>query len=292
MHVIYMSVDTATQRSTAIQGDTWRDKKETARIAENSQLAGRFRRWWQVLGSNQGRRSRRFYRPLLHVPLYCDLPVRTPSDRPCRGDAVRHMYVAAGCRPAHRTDSRVRASKGRHADHTAPQAAAPADPDPPVGYSHGTVAPASPEYGMQSPYRAGNRPGDRHTPAVYFWCTCHPSPVDRVAACIWPGSALRGLTPGWQWSVDRRRRFPSQKLVGATALVSRVTANRALSGSLPDFSAQKRTHSTWLEVSGVAFDATFGRLTERALPGPQRRACSARTACCDLDTRVTCWCAA
>ena len=120
---------------------------------------------------------------------------------------------------------------------------------------------------MRSPYRAGNRPGDRHTPAVYFWCTCHPPPVDRVTACIWPGSALRGLTPGWQWSVDRRRRFPSQKLVGATALVSRVTANRALSGSLPDFSAQKRTHSTWLEVSGVAFDATFGRLTERAPPG-------------------------
>ena len=35
---------------------------------ENSQLAGRFRRWWQVLGSNQRRLSRRFYSPLLPAP--------------------------------------------------------------------------------------------------------------------------------------------------------------------------------------------------------------------------------
>src|ERR1017187_4727986 len=61
--VRYVSVDTATRGSTALQGDTCRDREETARIAENSQLAGRFRRWWQVLGSNQRRLSRRFYRP-------------------------------------------------------------------------------------------------------------------------------------------------------------------------------------------------------------------------------------
>jgi hypothetical protein len=61
--VRYMSVDSATQGPTARQGDTRRDREETARIAENYQLVGRFRRWWQVLGSNQGRRSRRFYRP-------------------------------------------------------------------------------------------------------------------------------------------------------------------------------------------------------------------------------------
>ena len=67
--VRYTSVDTATQRSTALQGDTRRDKKETARVAENSQLAGRFPRWWQVLGSNQRRLSRRFYSvPLLFAP--------------------------------------------------------------------------------------------------------------------------------------------------------------------------------------------------------------------------------
>jgi hypothetical protein len=61
--VRYLSVDTATQRSTALQGDTWRDREETARIAENPQLSGRFPRMWQVLGSNQRRLSRRFYRP-------------------------------------------------------------------------------------------------------------------------------------------------------------------------------------------------------------------------------------
>jgi hypothetical protein len=73
--VRYASVDGATQRSTALQGDTRRDRAETARIAENSQLAGHNRRWWQVLGSNQRRLSRRFYRPpsscLSHMPLTC-----------------------------------------------------------------------------------------------------------------------------------------------------------------------------------------------------------------------------
>jgi hypothetical protein len=38
------------------------------RQRENSQLAGRFRRWWQVMGSNQRRLSRRFYRPLALHP--------------------------------------------------------------------------------------------------------------------------------------------------------------------------------------------------------------------------------
>jgi hypothetical protein len=35
-----------------------------------SAARGRFRRWWQVLGSNQRRLSRRFYRPLLPPPSY------------------------------------------------------------------------------------------------------------------------------------------------------------------------------------------------------------------------------
>jgi hypothetical protein len=47
--VRYSSADTATQRSTALQGDTHRDREETARIAENPQLSGRFPRVWQVL---------------------------------------------------------------------------------------------------------------------------------------------------------------------------------------------------------------------------------------------------
>jgi hypothetical protein len=38
--------------------------KATAREAGKIQLTGYFRRWWQVLGSNQRRLSRRFYRPL------------------------------------------------------------------------------------------------------------------------------------------------------------------------------------------------------------------------------------
>jgi hypothetical protein len=36
------------------------EPKQTARIAENSQLAGRFRTWRQVMDSNHRRRSRRF----------------------------------------------------------------------------------------------------------------------------------------------------------------------------------------------------------------------------------------
>ena len=80
--VRYTSVDTATQRSTAIQGDTWRDREETARIAENFQLAGRFRRWWQVLGSNQRRLSRRFYRPLpLATRATCRVPPELAAQR-------------------------------------------------------------------------------------------------------------------------------------------------------------------------------------------------------------------
>ncbi len=43
---------------------TWRDIGRRPARRENSQLTGRLRRWWQVLGSNQRRLSRRFYRPL------------------------------------------------------------------------------------------------------------------------------------------------------------------------------------------------------------------------------------
>ena len=69
----YLSVDPAIQRSTTLQGETPRDREKTARIAENSQLAGRFRRWWQVLGSNQRRLSRRFYRPLPYTAWPADM---------------------------------------------------------------------------------------------------------------------------------------------------------------------------------------------------------------------------
>jgi hypothetical protein len=72
--VRYASVDPATQRSTARHGDTRWDRAEAARIAENSQLAGRSRWWWQVLGSNQHRLSRRIYSPSL-------LPEDHPADQ-------------------------------------------------------------------------------------------------------------------------------------------------------------------------------------------------------------------
>jgi hypothetical protein len=61
--VRHASVDTATRRSTARQGDIRRDREKRPASHENSQPAGRFRRWWQVMGSNQRRLSRRFYRP-------------------------------------------------------------------------------------------------------------------------------------------------------------------------------------------------------------------------------------
>jgi hypothetical protein len=63
--VRHTSVNPATQRPTALLGDTPRDRGETPRQHENSQLAGRFRRVWQVMGSNQRRLSRRFYSTLL-----------------------------------------------------------------------------------------------------------------------------------------------------------------------------------------------------------------------------------
>jgi hypothetical protein len=45
-------------------------QRRNAPLRENSQLAGRFRWWWQVLGSNQRRLSRRFYRPIVPVRTY------------------------------------------------------------------------------------------------------------------------------------------------------------------------------------------------------------------------------
>ena len=107
--VRYLSVTTATHRPAVTDPDTWRDKKETARRAAFPQPRGRFRRWWQVLGSNQRRLSRRFYRPLLRATLHHHLPAQTSPDWFRHGDAVRYMYMAAGCRAADPTDSHVQA---------------------------------------------------------------------------------------------------------------------------------------------------------------------------------------
>ncbi len=62
--VRHMSVTTAMQGLTATHHDAQWDSSKKAREAGNTQLTGYFRRWWQVLGSNQRRLSRRFYRAL------------------------------------------------------------------------------------------------------------------------------------------------------------------------------------------------------------------------------------
>jgi hypothetical protein len=66
--VHHMYATTAPHRPTVTHPDTQRDKKGTARQAAFPQRAGRFRWWWQVLGSNQGRLSRRFYSTFLPAP--------------------------------------------------------------------------------------------------------------------------------------------------------------------------------------------------------------------------------
>jgi hypothetical protein len=65
--VRHMSVTTAMQGRTAAHRETQRDNTKAAREPRYAQATGRFRRWWQVLGSNQRRLSRRFYRPLPHT---------------------------------------------------------------------------------------------------------------------------------------------------------------------------------------------------------------------------------
>jgi hypothetical protein len=62
--VRHMSVTTATQRLTAAHHETRRHRNKKARETRKTQLTGYLRRWWQVLGSNQRRLSRRFYRAL------------------------------------------------------------------------------------------------------------------------------------------------------------------------------------------------------------------------------------
>src|SRR5450759_5862893 len=60
--VRHMSVTTAMRGLTAAHHDTQRDNNKAAREPGYAQATDRFRRWWQVLGSNQRRLSRRFYR--------------------------------------------------------------------------------------------------------------------------------------------------------------------------------------------------------------------------------------
>src|SRR5258708_17183914 len=111
-----MYVDTAMHRPAVTHPDTRRDKKETARRAAFPQPAGRFPWWWQVLGSNQRRLSRRFYRTLLRATLHTHFPAQTSPDRFRHGDAVRYIctWRWATARPVARTATyRPRAGAAR-----------------------------------------------------------------------------------------------------------------------------------------------------------------------------------
>jgi hypothetical protein len=62
-----------------------------------AQATGRFRGWWQVLGSNQRRRSRWFTDRSLR-PSHPPLPARTRFEARLRVAAVRYASVSAGFR--------------------------------------------------------------------------------------------------------------------------------------------------------------------------------------------------
>jgi hypothetical protein len=66
--VRYASVDTATHRPTVTYRDTGCDKKKRSVGPRFRSRWAVFRWWWPVLGSNQRRLSRRFYRPLSFYP--------------------------------------------------------------------------------------------------------------------------------------------------------------------------------------------------------------------------------
>jgi hypothetical protein len=63
----YMSVTTVAQRRTLTDDDTRCHNPRPPAPREKPHVMGGFRRWWQVLGSNQRRLSRRFYRPFLYA---------------------------------------------------------------------------------------------------------------------------------------------------------------------------------------------------------------------------------
>jgi hypothetical protein len=102
--VRYMSATTATPHPATAHDATRRHNEQTARRPRSSQARRRFRGWWQVLGSNQRRLSRRFYSTLL-------LPRRTPLTSAKRAprrvcwlppSAVRPWTPGSGVRVVHR----------------------------------------------------------------------------------------------------------------------------------------------------------------------------------------------
>jgi hypothetical protein len=182
------------------------------------------------LGSNQRRLSRRFYRPLLRATLHTNLPAQTSPDRFRHGDAVRYMYVAAGCPAADSTDSHVQLATGAR-EHPKPAgrstgphcclpARAPARPQPrlpprtPRTSEHTTglaapiYLPCTPDtpsmYFSRTPYHSTTlaTPGDaRRGFAVRFVCPLEWAVVETVDAAEVPGEPAAFLCP-LEWAVD------------------------------------------------------------------------------------------
>jgi len=82
--------------------------KATARESGKTQLTGYFRWWWQVLGSNQRRLSRRFYRPralVVHVPSDLRLHGQLPAPRSCLSVICPYAHGPARVKSRISTDS-------------------------------------------------------------------------------------------------------------------------------------------------------------------------------------------
>ena len=98
--VRYMSVHSWKQPDSHGGGGTLPWGKATAREPETSQLTGRFRRWWQVMDSNQRTLSRRLHRPLI---IRSGRPAR--SRRPRAADLAPHPGSVAPGELSALTDS-------------------------------------------------------------------------------------------------------------------------------------------------------------------------------------------
>jgi hypothetical protein len=80
--------------------------KAIVREAGKTQLTSYFRWWWQVLGSNQRRLSRRFYRPLpLAARATCRMPSRRTGTVKDSGHCAQPLHANHRTRgPRHRRD--------------------------------------------------------------------------------------------------------------------------------------------------------------------------------------------
>jgi hypothetical protein len=131
--VRYMSVDSCRDPDSAGIRCTSHPANSAPLDPENTQARGRFRwwwqvLWWQVLGSNQRRLSRRFYRPLIIETVYplrvspyggssdttsgsAAQPIPVPSCTGCGNDNHGRGHRAKICTP--------RSPRGQHGSSTA-----------------------------------------------------------------------------------------------------------------------------------------------------------------------------